>query len=165
MADSSSANRFLCRRQNQNIAQNTSEPKMEQTTPRVMESPVLDDDGLVLVGVGDEEGWAERVRVLVMVYDIDVELVSPGSRAVYLIRVIQTGIDKNIDRRRTLKYRGWLDLHSYRLIHLTYVLHSASLPWTKRLGRRPSLDHLGGNDGHNPSGREDMVFHRRWRRK
>ena len=86
MADSSSANRVLCRRQNQNIAQNTSEPKMVQTTPRVMESPVLEDDGLVWVGVGDEVGLTESVRVLVMVCGIDVLLVSPGSRAVYLIK-------------------------------------------------------------------------------
>lgn len=86
MADSSSADRFLCRRQNQNIAQNTSEPKTVQTTPRVIESPVLDDGGLVLVGVSDEVGLTESVRVLVIVCGIDVLLVSPGSRAVYLIK-------------------------------------------------------------------------------
>lgn len=50
-ADSSSATRLLCRRQNQYNAQNTREPKMLQTRPSVMERPVL-DDGLELVDVG-----------------------------------------------------------------------------------------------------------------
>ena len=61
-----------------------------------MERPVLDDGGLVLVGVGDEVGLAESVRVLVIVCDIDVELVSPGSRTVYLIRDIQTGLIRRL---------------------------------------------------------------------